>query len=244
MKLSKAGEMETVFSFVVYGENGVGKTDFMASSINVPELQPSLILDCDPTGYETIKQRYPEQNVLKFDTDKKYHLQFGEIIKILKTEKIKFFCIDGISFLHNAIIDQYEKLDKTRGGYGDTDWTGINNCIKRFIMDCTKEVKMVCGTCLVDYIKNKEGNITKVRPYLSGDKFPQLFMSCFNAVARMFTDKQTIMKEGEKIEETTYNMSFSSGGSGVVKSRFHVLSGKTLNNPTMLEVWNMISKRG
>lgn len=67
LKVRTASDDRSLPSICVYGGSGVGKTTFVASACEVPEMSPVLILNIE-NGTQSVKDIYPDIHVVDIDT--------------------------------------------------------------------------------------------------------------------------------------------------------------------------------
>ena len=231
--IKKAAEIETIASFLVWGINGAGKTQFLASACDVPELQPSVIIDCEPTGSQTIRDNFPGCNVIEFETGRPLYKQFDEINKVLRDNKIKFVGIDGASFLLDSTLNDLPVEIWKRDGSEHLPYNMAYAIIKKWFTQVETICECVCTTCLSIPLKDTEGNVIGQKPHIPGNSFESILFSMFNTVAQM----KVIRVKGVPV----YTLTTKSGSVSLSRTKARAIYDIDMVNPTMGKFYALLT---
>ena len=237
--IKKASSLETVPSILVWGDNGAGKSRFMGSIMEVPSLQPSVIIDCEPKGSQTIKDSYPDCNVIEFEDGKPAYLQFDEICKVIKENNVKAVGIDGASFLIDATISDYPE-EVWKDGTRQPAYNKVYALIKKWYTHMETLCKCICTTCLAGPTRTKDGAIIGNRPLIPGNKFESIFFSLFNTVAYMSCKQTKCMKDNKPSMTAEYELTTKSGAFAFARTKAQAVYELNMKAPTMFKFYEKL----
>lgn len=219
-------------SMLLYGDNGSGKTHLLGTASEVPELQPSIVIDAD-YGATTIGIKYPDMDVYSFNPAKPLLPQLDVMVAEIKKGKYKFIALDSISVLLDNIITDL-------AGNKKPEWDHWNRtfCIAKALMGDLKSIcEMFVATALPEWVKDSNGNLISVQPYVVGNKFPTVFNNLFNTIAFLSVDNER--KVGAKLTRK-WTLNTVQSGFEKVRDRYDRLA--KIENPTMSRIYEMMTE--
>jgi len=174
--ISSPGNVDPHIKALIYGESGVGKTTVVASAADVQGMCPVLHLDVE-RGTRSIQGIYDNIDVIRVKT-------IADLQKVYLTLRkgghgYKTVNVDNLSEIQQLglgdIIRDDSKADKPPDPDSFVDvtvaeWKNYNKSTEqvRRIVRLFRELDMnVLFTAHRTEVTNKEGDVTKIRPYLT-----------------------------------------------------------------------------
>lgn len=185
MGLYEAGELLTKrYNILHYGGNRTGKSYLLGTAYECPELQPMMIINGD-FSTTTYARHFPKVPVYIFEEGKSIKTQMDDVAEIVKQGKYQFVGLDNVSTLMNQFIRELTK----NGQAQQQHWNVLFITIQSFIEKLIKRVPFFAATALPNYIRDNNGNIIKIVPYVMGEKFPVTFNSLFDTITWLELDE-------------------------------------------------------
>jgi hypothetical protein len=201
MGICFADDLDKYITMLLYAPNRTGKTYFFGTSMEVPEAQPSLVIDCDG-GYETLRRFYPKQPIYPLvpaltkplkpelnkdgtpkivdpDFYKPILVRLQELPEIIKKGGYKVVFLDTLSTLSFNLIDEIAG----NGVVKIQHWNELFLKLRRFVVACKKVCEVFIAAAFPIELNDDEGKVIGYTPLIQGKKFPTIMMSEFNTIA-------------------------------------------------------------
>lgn len=161
----------TYINMLVYGEPGVGKSVFAGSASAVEEMSPVLFIDIEG-GTLSVAKLFPGCKVVRIK-------KWGDMQKVYDAlyrgnTPYKTVVLDSLTEIQKFSMAQIMEQVVAEDGDRDPEvpsvreWGKNGEQTRRLVRGFRDLPMNVVFTCLADYDRDKQGNVTKTRPSLSG----------------------------------------------------------------------------
>jgi AAA domain-containing protein len=165
----KASDRLKFRNLLVYGNSGIGKTQLIGSSDEVPELRKVLMMDAEG-GSMTLEHSYPNVDIVRVTNWK----QVAEVIQFLENSNHDYstLCLDSLTELqkfnmYSVLVDPRRKDERDPDVADMHDWGKNLEQMRRFVRRVRDMPMHTLFTALVSEDKDKTGK-TLIKPGFPG----------------------------------------------------------------------------